>query len=70
MLLLSWILLGAALPHGGDEKGKSVTSVRLKPNVSVRGLDVTIGELCDLPADATGLTLGKIRFGRSGSCRA
>jgi len=64
-LLLSWVCLFASLPHGGDEKGKPVTTVRLKPTVSVRGLDVTIGELCELPADATGLAIGKIRFGNA-----
>jgi flagella basal body P-ring formation protein FlgA len=50
---------------GGDEKGKPVTPVKLKPSVAVRGLDVTIGELCELPADASGMALADIRFGNA-----
>lgn len=60
-IALLWTCL--AVFGGTDEKGKPVTSVRLKPAVSVRGLDVTIGELCELPADATGMTLAGIKFG-------
>ncbi len=58
-----WLCLFAA--GGGDEKSKPLTSVRLKPTVSVRGLDVTIGELCELPADAAGVAIGQIKFGSS-----
>ena len=51
---------------GGDEKDKAKMAVRLKPSTAVRGLDVTIGELCELPAnDAAATALGQIRFGKA-----
>lgn len=65
ILSLSWIVAFALSPHGGDEKDKPVTSVRLKATVAVRGLDVTLADLCDLPADAAGIALGQIRFGNA-----
>lgn len=38
--------------------------LRLKANVTVRGLDVQVGELCDVaPLDAEGLALAQLRFG-------
>ena len=56
----------AAIGGGGDEKGKQKTAVRLKPTVAVRGLDVTIGELCELPSnDASATALAQIKFGRA-----
>ncbi len=50
---------------GGDgEKDKQKPVLRLKPTVAVRGLDVTIGELCELqPADGTTLALAQVKFG-------
>jgi flagella basal body P-ring formation protein FlgA len=48
---------------GGGEKGKPLTSVKLKATVAVRGVDITIGELCELPADAAGVALAPIKFG-------
>lgn len=66
MKIIALALACLAAFGGGDEKGKAKTAVRLKPTVAVRGLDVTIGELCDLPAnDASGAALAKIRFGKA-----
>lgn len=63
-IAILWTCL-VMIAGGGDEKGKPQTSVRLKPSFAARGLDVTIGELCELPADATGMALAKIRFGNA-----
>jgi flagella basal body P-ring formation protein FlgA len=52
-----------AVAGHGDDKNKPATTVKVKPSVTVRGLDVTIGELCELPADAAGAALASIRFG-------
>jgi flagella basal body P-ring formation protein FlgA len=62
-LLLAWTCV--AVLGGGDEKGRPQTSVRLKPTAAVRGLDVTIGELCEVSADAAGLALAGVRFGQA-----
>lgn len=62
-IVLAVTALATFVAGGGDENGKTQTSVRLRPSVSVRGLDVTIGELCELPADATGVTLAAVKFG-------
>lgn len=64
IIAILWTCL-AVIAGGGDEKGGPQTSVRLKPSFAARGLDVTIGELCELPADATGMALAKIRFGNA-----
>ena len=51
---------------GGDEKGKTKTAVRLKTVAAVRGLDVTIGELCELPPnDPVGQAVAQIQFGKA-----
>ncbi len=50
---------------GGNGDGDGETPVRLKPTAAVRGLDVTIGELCELPGDAAGLALAAVRFGQA-----
>jgi flagellar basal body P-ring formation protein FlgA len=59
------IVLACALTAvlgGSDEKGKPQTTVRLKPAAAVRGLDVTIGELCEVSSDAAGLAIAGVRF--------
>lgn len=50
---------------GGGSAGEHdpVTTVRIKATVAVRGLDVTIGELCELPDDAAAIAIGAIKFG-------
>ena len=54
----------AALCGGGDEKDKPKLEVRIKPSTLVRGLDVTIGELCEItPAGREALALAKVTFG-------
>jgi flagella basal body P-ring formation protein FlgA len=50
---------------GGDEKPDPTTAIKLKPTVLVRGMSVTVGELCELPADAAGIALAQIKFGPS-----
>lgn len=50
---------------GGDEKHDPTTALKLKPTVWVRGMNVTVGELCELPADAAGMALAQIKFGPS-----
>ena len=62
------LCLATLLGGGGDDKDKPVTSVRLKPAVAVRGLDMTIGELCELvPSDGAALALAQIKFGTAPS---
>ena len=63
MKTLAFLCALAVAIGGGDEKGKAVTPVKLRATVAVRGLDVTLGELCELPSDAAGATLARVRFG-------
>ena len=66
MNLFSTIVLATvALFGGGDEKNaKPGLELRLRPAVTVRGLDVTIADLCEVsPAGADALAIGKIVFG-------
>lgn len=63
MNLLAFLCAFAAVIGGGDEKGKAVTSVKLRPTAAVRGLDVNLGELCELPGDAAGAAIARVRFG-------
>ena len=63
MKTLALLCVFAAAIGGGDDKDKAVTSVKLRPTASIRGLDVTIGELCELPGDAAGAALARVRFG-------
>lgn len=65
MNLFATLSLAAVLIGGGDEKnGKPPIELRLRPAVTVRGLDVTIGELCEIsPAGPEALAIGKIVFG-------
>ena len=63
-LLVAWTC-AAVLGGGGGGGDGQPTPVRLKPAASVRGLDVTIGELCELPGDAAGVALARIVFGQA-----
>ncbi|MBL8728251.1 MAG: flagellar basal body P-ring formation protein FlgA [Planctomycetes bacterium] len=66
MQLLATILFsGLAFAGGGDdENGTQKIELRLRPAVAVRGLDVTIGEMCEvLPAGADALAIAQIKFG-------
>jgi flagella basal body P-ring formation protein FlgA len=57
---LCWLAIGG----GGDDKGKPRTELRLKPAASVRGLHVTIADLCEQPAtDGPAAAIGAVRFG-------
>jgi flagella basal body P-ring formation protein FlgA len=61
--IVLWTTSATLVAGGGDEKGKPATSLRLRASVAARGLDVTIGELCEVPGDAAGLALAVIKFG-------
>lgn len=63
MKLLAFLCAFTAAIGGGDEKGKAVTSVKLRPTAAIRGLDVNLGELCELPGDAAGAAIARVRFG-------
>jgi flagellar basal body P-ring formation protein FlgA len=65
MKLIACIWLGLlAIGGGHDEKDKARTELRLKPATSVRGLHVTVADLCDLPATAgPAAAIGAVRFG-------
>lgn len=67
-ILTTMLLLGAALTGGGGGGGGGETDgkleLRLRPATTVRGLDVTIGDLCEvLPAGAEALALAQVPFG-------
>jgi flagella basal body P-ring formation protein FlgA len=66
----------AALFGGDDEKkpagtpaaGNPATTVKLKPAVQVRGVDVTVGELGEItPTDAAALAIAQIKIGNAPS---
>jgi len=63
MKFLATILLtGIAFGGGGDEPAQ--LELRLRPAVAARGLDVTIGELCEvLPNGPEALAIAQIKFG-------
>ncbi|MFO1076346.1 MAG: flagellar basal body P-ring formation chaperone FlgA [Planctomycetota bacterium] len=62
MNLFATIVLGAAALWGGDEDGKKI-DVRVRPGAVVRGLEVTIGDLCELsPVSERTLALTKVVF--------
>jgi flagellar basal body P-ring formation protein FlgA len=63
MKTIAMFVVGLLALGGGDEKNQPLTSVRVKPTVAVRGLDVTIGEMCELPADATAVAIAAVKFG-------
>ena len=50
----------------GDGTPKQKLEVRIKPTAMVRGLDIRIGDFCEiLPSGQMALDLGKVEFGRS-----
>lgn len=61
MVLVTAVLFGG----GGDEKdGKQSIELRMRATTTVRGLDVTIADLCEVsPAGADALAIGQIVFG-------
>lgn len=63
MKLLSILALCAAL-NGGEHDPPTKPEVRLKPATTVRGLHVTIGDLCEItPITAATQVISQIRFG-------
>jgi len=67
MKLTALFCLQLALAGGhGDPTRTPTTELRIKTNAVVRGLEVTIGDLCDItPVNADTLALGQIKFGRA-----
>ncbi len=66
MNMLSSIFAGLVVVFGGGdgEHQKAPIIVRLRPAVTVRGLDVTVGELCELvPGDGPAIALAQVKFG-------
>lgn len=63
LAMLCAFALAVAGGGGGDDKDKAITAVKLRHAASVRGLEVTIGDLCELPGDAVGAALARVRFG-------
>lgn len=58
---IACLCLAAAGGPGGDE-GR--LQLRLKPSVSARGVDVTVGELCEIaPPNAEAVAVAQVRFG-------
>ena len=60
-------LLTATFGGGGDDDDpKQKPVLRMKSAVSVRGLDIKIGDLCEItPVNETTLAIAQTRFGRS-----
>lgn len=66
MNLFATIALATAVfvVGGGDEKDKPKIELRLRPAVSVRGLDVTLADLCEIsPLGPDAVAIGQIVFG-------
>ncbi|MCK5942964.1 MAG: flagellar basal body P-ring formation protein FlgA [Planctomycetes bacterium] len=64
MKLLSILALCAAFGGGGENDPPTTPDIRIKPAVTVRGLHVTIGDLCEItPMNAQTLAISQIRFG-------
>lgn len=64
MKFLATILLTGLAFGGGDEGVPAQLELRLRPAVAARGLDVTIGELCEvLPNGPDALAVAQIKFG-------
>lgn len=60
--LATILLTAAAFASGGGDEPK--IEVRLRPAVAARGLDVTLGEMCEiLPASPEALAIAQIPFG-------
>ncbi|MEZ6038059.1 MAG: flagellar basal body P-ring formation chaperone FlgA [Planctomycetota bacterium] len=63
MNAIAILMLGAALVGGGEEDQKK-PELRVKAAVSVRGMDVRIGDVCEIkPANATTAAIAQLRFG-------
>lgn len=68
---LGLCIVFAAGNGGGDDpvtkqRPTHKLEVRIKPTASVRGLDIRIGDFCEiLPSGREALELGKVEFGRS-----
>lgn len=63
-LLATILCAGVAFGGGGGDDEPAKVELRLRPAVTVRGLDVTIGELCEvLPSTNESLALARIPFG-------
>ncbi|HEB52050.1 MAG TPA: flagellar basal body P-ring formation protein FlgA [bacterium] len=64
MKILALMTLGAALFGGGDGDPPKKPELRMKAAVTVRGLHVTIGDLCEItPSNAETLAIAQVRFG-------
>lgn len=63
-LLTTMLSLGVLCTGGGGDGDGQTVELRLRPAVAARGLDVTIGELCEvLPAAGEGLAIARLPFG-------
>lgn len=61
VLAMLWLCAAATFGGGGDDP---VTSIRVKTAAQVRGLDMTIGDLCDIGStDAAALAIAQVKFG-------
>ncbi len=64
MHLLATMLFTGLAFGGGDEVAGQKIELRVRPAVAVRGLDVTIGEMCEvLPAGTDAIAIAQIKFG-------
>lgn len=64
MTLLTTIAMCAALLGGGDGDPPAKPELRIKPATTIRGMHVTIGDLCEIsPTNAQTMALANIRFG-------
>lgn len=74
MTLLTTIALCAALFGGGNGDPPVKPELRIKPATTIRGLHVTIGDLCEItPTNEQTMVLAAIRFGpapKNGYARA
>lgn len=63
MNAIAILMLGVVLTGGGEEDQKK-PELRVKAAVSVRGMDVRIGDVCEIkPANATTAAIAQLRFG-------
>jgi len=63
-LLATILFTGLCFGGGGEENGKQTIELRLRPAVAVRGLEVTLGDMCEvLPAGIDALAIAQIKFG-------
>ncbi|CAN0502331.1 unnamed protein product, partial [Discosporangium mesarthrocarpum] len=67
MKALALLCLFTVAPGGGDDDPPK-PELRMKASVSVRGLDIRIGDLCEIkPMNETTLAIAQTRFGRAPS---